>query len=97
MASASRALSIPLPNGARISIIGAAPFALMHSLAFGVFFVSFRWSYLITCVVIVFARMFWVTAGYHRYFSHRSFNTSRAFQLVIALIAMTSVQTGVLW
>ncbi len=97
MASASRALSIPLPNGARISVVGVTPFAIMHLLALGIFFVPFHWSYLITCVALVFARMFWVTAGYHRYFSHRSYKTSRVFQFVIAFMAMTSAQKGVLW
>jgi stearoyl-CoA desaturase (delta-9 desaturase) len=41
--------------------------------------------------------MFGVTGGYHRYFSHRSYKTSRAFQFVLALLAMSSVQKGVLW
>src|SRR6266849_4204107 len=97
MASASQSLLIPLPNGARISLVGLTPFAIMHLLAFGVFFVPFKWSYLIACVALVFGRMFWVTAGYHRYFSHRSFKTSRVFQFVIAFLAMTSAQKGVLW
>ncbi len=35
--------------------------------------------------------------GYHRYFSHRSFKTSRAFQFVMALMATSSTQKGVLW
>jgi len=39
-------------------------------------------------------RMFGVTAGYHRYFSHRSFRTSRPFQFVLALLAMSSSQKG---
>jgi len=43
------------------------------------------------------AGMFFVTAGYHRYFSHRAFRTSRAFQLVLALGAQCTVQKGVLW
>lgn len=97
MATATRSLSIPLPNGARISVVGVTPFALMHLLALGVFFVSFKWSYAVTCVALVFGRMFWVTAGYHRYFAHRSFKTSRVFQFVIAFMAMTSAQKGVLW
>jgi stearoyl-CoA desaturase (delta-9 desaturase) len=42
-------------------------------------------------------RMFAITAGYHRYFAHRTFKTSRAFQLVLALLAMASAQRGVLW
>jgi stearoyl-CoA desaturase (Delta-9 desaturase) len=94
---AIRALSIPLPNGSRISILMSLPFALVHLLALGVFFVKFRWAYLAVCVTLVAVRMFWVTAGYHRYFSHRSYKTSRVFQFVIAFMAMTSSQKGVLW
>ena len=44
-----------------------------------------------------FVRMVLVTAGYHRYFSHRAFKTSRAFQLLLALGAQSSLQKGVLW
>src|SRR2546429_4369445 len=33
----------------------------------------------------------------HRYFSHRSFKTSRVFQFIIAFMAMSSSQKGVLW
>ena len=42
-------------------------------------------------------RMWAVTAGYHRYFSHRSFKTSRAFQLVLAVLGVTAMQNGPLW
>ena len=38
-----------------------------------------------------------VTIGYHRYFSHRSFKTSRAFQFLLALACTMSAQKGVLW
>ena len=41
--------------------------------------------------------MFGVTGGYHRYFSHRTYRTSRAFQFVLAVLAQTSVQKGALW
>jgi len=41
--------------------------------------------------------MFSITIGYHRYFSHRSFKTSRWLQFVIAWLAQTSTQKGVLW
>ena len=41
--------------------------------------------------------MFAVTAFYHRYFSHRAFRTSRATQLVFALIGASAVQRGPLW
>jgi stearoyl-CoA desaturase (delta-9 desaturase) len=41
--------------------------------------------------------MFAVTGAYHRYFSHRTYKTSRAFQFVLAFLAQTSAQKGVLW
>ena len=42
-------------------------------------------------------RMFAITAGYHRYFSHRTYKTSRAFQFVLALVGMSAAQQGPLW
>jgi stearoyl-CoA desaturase (delta-9 desaturase) len=41
--------------------------------------------------------MFFVTGGYHRYFSHRSYKTSRAFQFVLASGAVLAAQRGPLW
>ena len=61
------------------------------------FFLKFHWSYLVVCLALYYVRMFFVTAGYHRYFSHRSFKTSRAFQFIMALVATSSTQKGVLW
>lgn len=42
-------------------------------------------------------RMFGITAGYHRYFSHRSFRLGRASQFALACLAQTSGQKSVLW
>src|SRR5262249_10800221 len=42
-------------------------------------------------------RVLGVTVAYHRYFAHRTFQTSRAFQFVLALLAETTAQKGVLW
>jgi stearoyl-CoA desaturase (delta-9 desaturase) len=42
-------------------------------------------------------RIFAIGAGYHRYFAHRSFKTSRNAQFVLAFLAQTSAQKGVLW
>src|SRR3954469_18239458 len=42
-------------------------------------------------------RMFAITAGYHRYFSHRTYKTSRPFQFVLALLGMSCAQQGPLW
>jgi stearoyl-CoA desaturase (delta-9 desaturase) len=42
-------------------------------------------------------RMWAVTAGYHRYFAHRTYKTSRAFQLVLAVLGATTMQNGPIW
>jgi stearoyl-CoA desaturase (Delta-9 desaturase) len=88
---------ISLRNGARIPLVRSLPFAAVHVACLAAFFVGFRWSYLAVCLALYYIRMFFVTAGYHRYFSHRSFKTSRPFQFVMAFMATTSVQKGVLW
>jgi len=42
-------------------------------------------------------RMFAITGGYHRYFSHRSFKTNRVCQFLLAVVGQTSAQRDVLW
>jgi stearoyl-CoA desaturase (delta-9 desaturase) len=41
--------------------------------------------------------MFAITAGYHRLFSHRSYNTSRWFQFCLGFLGASSAQRGPLW
>src|SRR6267142_2461842 len=41
--------------------------------------------------------MFAITAGFHRYFSHRSYKTGRVFQFVLAWIGASATQKGPLW
>jgi stearoyl-CoA desaturase (delta-9 desaturase) len=55
------------------------------------------WPVWVACIALYWIRMFAITAGYHRYFSHRSFKTSRWFQFLLAFVAQTSSQRGVLW
>lgn len=49
------------------------------------------------CVALYLVRMFFVTAGYHRYFAHNTYKTSRLFQFLLAFFAQTSAQKGALW
>jgi stearoyl-CoA desaturase (delta-9 desaturase) len=48
-------------------------------------------------VVSYFVRMFAVTAGYHRYFSHRTYKTSRVFQFLLAFLGTSATQKGPIW
>jgi stearoyl-CoA desaturase (delta-9 desaturase) len=49
------------------------------------------------CAATYAVRVFGITGGYHRYFAHRTFKTSRAFQFVLALLGCASTQKGPLW
>lgn len=52
---------------------------------------------LIVCGVVYSLQMFGVTAGYHRYFSHRTYKMGRIPQFLMAGLAMSSAQKSVLW
>jgi stearoyl-CoA desaturase (delta-9 desaturase) len=52
---------------------------------------------LVLCGVLYFIRMFGITGGYHRYFAHRAYKTSRAFQFVLACLGCSALQKGPLW
>src|SRR6187402_2556035 len=72
-------------------------FAIQIAAVVGIFYYGWSWSGAALAVALYYVRMFGVTGAYHRYFSHRTYKTSRAFQLLLALLAMSSVQKGVLW
>ena len=52
---------------------------------------------LIICGLLYIGRMIGITVGYHRYFSHRTFKTSRTFQFLLALLGASAAQQGPLW
>jgi stearoyl-CoA desaturase (Delta-9 desaturase) len=52
---------------------------------------------LILAVLGYLIRMWAVTTGYHRYFSHRSFKTGRVFQFVLAWLGASAMENGPLW
>src|SRR5690349_6563141 len=58
----------------------SVPFLSVHLACVAVFFTGVNTVALALCGAFYFVRMFGITAGYHRYFSHRSFKTSRLFQ-----------------
>jgi stearoyl-CoA desaturase (Delta-9 desaturase) len=55
------------------------------------------WRLVALAVALYYVRMFAITAAYHRYFAHRSYKTSRAFQLFLAVLGTTATQKGPLW
>ncbi len=75
----------------------AIPFALVHLACLGILWTGAAATDWMLFGILYLLRMWAVTAGYHRYFSHRSFKTSRLFQFLLAFLAQSSGQGGVLW
>ncbi|MBX3229445.1 MAG: acyl-CoA desaturase [Labilithrix sp.] len=76
----------------------SAPFFGVHVAAVvGVAMLGWSWKGLGLALAFYYIRMFGVTGGYHRYFSHRTYRTSRWFQFCLAFLAQMSLQKGALW
>ncbi len=72
-------------------------FLLIHVACFAAIWTGVTWQAVALGVVLYGLRIFAIGAGYHRYFSHRAFSTGRIFQFVLAFLAQTSAQRGILW
>ncbi len=82
----------------RIQWLKSAPFFAVHAVALATpFLTPFEWRWAALAAALYSVRMFAITAGYHRYFSHRAYRTSRGFQLLLAVLGTTAVQKGPLW
>ncbi|MBZ0121560.1 MAG: acyl-CoA desaturase [Sandaracinaceae bacterium] len=77
--------------------VGMTPFVLSHVVVLGALWSGVTWQAVAVCAALFFARVFGVTGVYHRYFAHRTYQTSRWFQFVLAWLAQSSAQRGILW
>lgn len=72
-------------------------FVLIHLGCLSVFWCGYSLTAVSLCIAFYVIRMFAITAGYHRLFSHRSYRTSRVFQFLLGFIGACSAQKGPLW
>ena len=72
-------------------------FFLVHAGCLLALWTGVSWIAATLCLGMYFIRMFAITGGYHRYFSHRTFKTSRTFQFILAFLGTMSAQKGPLW
>jgi len=73
------------------------PFVILHLGCFGIVWVGASSVAVWSAVALYFIRMFAVTGIHHRYFSHKTYSTSRFGQFLLAVFAGTTVQRGSLW
>ncbi|MGY8814615.1 MAG: acyl-CoA desaturase [Gammaproteobacteria bacterium] len=72
-------------------------FILIHLGCLTVFTVGVSWFAITFALFLYVSRMFFITAFYHRYFSHRTYRVSRTMQFLMAFAGCTAGQRGPLW
>jgi stearoyl-CoA desaturase (delta-9 desaturase) len=73
------------------------PFIIVHLMCFAAIWTGVTAEAVALGVGLYWLRIFAIGAGYHRYFSHRAYETSRTFQFVLAALAQSTSQKSVLW
>ncbi|MGH9138560.1 MAG: acyl-CoA desaturase [Acidimicrobiales bacterium] len=73
------------------------PFIACHFIPLAAFWTGVTTTSVVLLVALYLTRVFFITAGYHRYFAHRAYRLGRIPQLVMAFGGLTAVQKGPLW
>lgn len=80
-----------------MNIFKQGVFWAVHVACFAALWVGVSWVAVAVCLGLYLIRMFAITGIYHRYFSHRSYQTSRVMQFLFALLGTTAAQKGPIW
>jgi stearoyl-CoA desaturase (delta-9 desaturase) len=84
--------SVHVPNWVK-----SIPFIALHVVCLAALFTGFSALSLTLLAATYLIKMFGITGGYHRYFAHRSYKTSRVMQFVLAWLGCSALQRGPLW
>jgi stearoyl-CoA desaturase (delta-9 desaturase) len=95
--SAAVSAGEPAAGARRIDWPRVLPFVAVHLACLGVFWTGYSAIAIAAAAGLYVVRMFAITAFYHRYFSHRAFQTTRAAQVACALLGASAAQRGPLW
>jgi stearoyl-CoA desaturase (Delta-9 desaturase) len=89
----------PDPRGAdeQVNWRSSVPFFVLHAIPLLMLVTGVSVTALALLAVTLVGRMFFLTAGYHRYFAHRSYSMGRITQFVFAFGGLTCAQKGPLW
>jgi stearoyl-CoA desaturase (delta-9 desaturase) len=81
----------------RLNVRSSVPFFLCQLIPLLAIFTGVHRRDLVLLAVLYVGRMFFITAGYHRYFAHRSYRMGRVAQFVMAFGGTMAAQKGPLW
>jgi stearoyl-CoA desaturase (delta-9 desaturase) len=81
----------------KIDWLKSIPFFAVHLACLFALITGVTSGWVLMTLASYYAGMFGITAGFHRYFSHRAYKTTRVFQFLLALLGTLTMQKGVLW
>jgi stearoyl-CoA desaturase (Delta-9 desaturase) len=81
----------------KIDWLRCLPFLAVHLVCFAAIWTGWSWTAVGVAAFLYFIRMFAITGFYHRYFSHKTFKTSRAGQFAFGVLGNSAMQRGPLW
>ena len=82
---------------ARARVVPRAVYWGIHASCFLAFYTGVSRTDLLLFAATFVIRLLGITGAYHRYFAHRTYRTSRAFQFLLALVGTAATQKGPLW
>jgi stearoyl-CoA desaturase (Delta-9 desaturase) len=99
MSDAKSSMPPPAPAVEHDDIMypSAVPFVLVHLACVAAFWTGVTYEAVGLGLLLYWLRIFAIGAGYHRYFSHRAYRTSRVFQFALAVLSQSTAQKSVLW
>ena len=96
--SATFTANTPIETNLNITdLVRSLPFIGIHLACLAVVWTGVSTTALAVGFLTLAVRMFGLTAGYHRYFCHKAFRTTRVFQFVLAWLGTSAAQKGPLW
>jgi stearoyl-CoA desaturase (Delta-9 desaturase) len=81
----------------RLNVVSSISFFALHLIPFLAIFTGVTRTALILAFVTFTTRMFCITAGYHRYFAHKTYRLNRLAQFTLAFGGTMAAQKGPLW
>lgn len=93
----SEATTLPPVIRVKWIVVRSTRWIVNTTAVLGILLVDLSWPDGMVLVLGTVLGLLSVTLCYHRYFSHRCFNTSRWFQFVLALWGATNLQRGPIW
>ncbi|HLJ48833.1 MAG TPA: acyl-CoA desaturase [Bryobacteraceae bacterium] len=92
-----RTVPVEAVDGFDLSVLGTWGMILLHASCLLAFATGVSRAAALACGIVYCSRILGITLGYHRCLAHRTFQTSRPVQFILAWLGTSAMQRGPLW